>query len=189
MRLPVRSPSAALALVAILAFACGGAGPSLDDVPTATLPNPLPEPLIVGEVSPPVVGFSYTVQSGDNLAVIAERFDTTAEAIAQASGIGDPTRLEIGQVLTIPGVAPDVVDVLSATEPPPPPPPPEPGDENTYTVESGDIAADIAAAFGVTLQQLAEANSTTVDALRDLAVGDVLIIPTSFTPTPDLTAP
>ncbi len=184
MTLRSLAPSLALTL-AVLGLACGGGGsPGPDAIPTATLPNPLPAPRIVGEVSPPAVGFAYTVQPGDSLDAIAERFGATSEAIAEANGIADPTRLEVGQVLTVPGVVPELGEVLAATAESPTP---EQGGEGTYTVESGDIAADIAASFGITLEELADANDTTIDGLRDLAVGDVLIIPPQRTPTP--TAP
>ena len=44
-------------------------------------------------------------------------------------------------------------------------------------VQSGDNANDIALRFGVTVEELAAANDTTVDNLRSLEVGQVLIIP------------
>ncbi len=186
MTLRTLTPSLAFTVAAALAFACGGGESSrLDEIPTATLPNPLPDPLIVGEVIPPVDGFAYTVQPGDSLAVIAERFDTTADVIAAANGVADPTRLEIGQVLIIPGVVPEADEVLSATAEPPS----EPGAEGTYTVQSGDVASAIAASFAITLGELAAANSTTTVELRELAVGDVLIIPPPQTPTPEPALP
>lgn len=43
----------------------------------------------------------YTVQSGDTLSGIAERFGTTYQKIAAANGISDPNRIYPGQVLTI----------------------------------------------------------------------------------------
>ena len=66
---------------------------------------------------------------------------------------------------------------------------PELGDERTYAVQSGDIAADIAASFGITLEALAAANDTTVDDLRELVVGDLLIIPLPPAATPEPAAP
>ncbi len=52
-----------------------------------------------------------------------------------------------------------------------------PRDGETYEVQSGDLAGSIAEQFGVTLEELAEANNRTVDSLDELAVGDELIIP------------
>ena len=185
MTLRTLTPSLAFT-VAALAFACGGGESSRpDEIPTATLPNPLPEPVILGQVIPPVDGFAYTVQPGDSLAAIAERFDTTADAIAAANAIADPTRLEIGQVLTIPGIVPEADEILSATAESPP----EPGAGVTYTVQSGDVATAIAASFDIALGDLAAANNMTTVELRELAVGEVLVIPPPQTPTPEPALP
>ncbi len=173
----------------VLSIACGGSSddgepPDLARIPTATLPNPLPEVSIVAGEAPQVAGTSYTIEAGDTLAAIADSLGTTVDELAQANGITDPTQLVVGQVLVIPGgVAPEE-EVLSATVSPPPTsqpestPPPPPSDADTYAVQSGDNASDIADRFGVTLEELAAANSTTIDDLRGLQVGDVLIIPT-----------
>jgi LysM repeat protein len=40
--------------------------------------------------------------AGDTLAVIANRFGTTVEALMAANGISDPDRIVEGQILTIP---------------------------------------------------------------------------------------
>lgn len=58
-------------------------------VPTAT-PVPAPTPR------------SYVVQDGDSLAVVAQQFGTTVEAIQAANGIEDPNTIVVGDVLTIP---------------------------------------------------------------------------------------
>jgi LysM repeat protein len=42
-----------------------------------------------------------------------------------------------------------------------------------YEVQSGDNASDIAARFGITVDELAEANDLTIDELRTLFVGQV----------------
>lgn len=44
----------------------------------------------------------YTVVRGDTLAAIAKRFKTTVQEIAVTSGIADPNRIAVGQVLSIP---------------------------------------------------------------------------------------
>jgi LysM repeat protein len=173
---------------------CGGGSdndPSASNqeaVPTATLPDPLPEARILGEASLPVEGTSYVVRAGDNLSAIAEQFGTTAEAIAEANNLADPTRLEVGQRLTIPGSDGEQdSEVLPATvEPTSEETPTEaPSGETEYEVQSGDVAALIAERFGITVEQLAEANDTTIDDLRSLTVGEVLIIPApSATPEP-----
>lgn len=47
----------------------------------------------------------YTVQPGDTLDAIAERFGVTAGALAAANGIGDPNHIVAGQTLTLAGAA------------------------------------------------------------------------------------
>lgn len=176
---------ASLVALAVAAFstACGGSGddgsePDLSRIATATLPNPLPEPLIVDEVRPQPQGASYTVQAGDTLSSIADQVGSTVDEIIEANGIDDPTQLFVGQVLIIPGGVAPPDEVLSATaEPAATPQVSE--EERTYTVESGDNAHDIAQSFGITVDELVAANNTTIDDLRSLEVGDVLIIPAS----------
>ena len=48
-------------------------------------------------------GRTHTVARGDTLFSIAQRYGTTAAAIAAASGIDEDGVLQIGQVVTIPG--------------------------------------------------------------------------------------
>ncbi len=62
--------------------------------PVATaLPTPAPTP-------PPAR--TYVVAEGDTLALIAQRFGTSVEALQAANGIEDPDSIIIGQVLVIP---------------------------------------------------------------------------------------
>lgn len=173
-------------LVAALALglgACGGGGEptELSEIPTATLPAELPEPIIVGAPVQGGGGRTYTIQEGDTLSAVAEQFEVTVEEIMEANGIEDPTRLEVGQVLVIPGVAstgpfPTPAPAEETPTVPSGETPPVSG-ENTYVVESGDNASSIADRFGVTLDELAAANGTTIDGLRSLEVGQVLVIP------------
>lgn len=61
-------------------------------------PAPAPEP-------PPPAPRTYTVESGDTLWAIAERFygdGSQYQRIADASGISNPDLIQPGQVLTIP---------------------------------------------------------------------------------------
>lgn len=178
----------------LLSAACGGSAdddgpPDLTKISTATPPDPLPEPIIVGETMPVLPGgATYTVQAGDNPSSIADRFGTTMEAIIQANDIVDPTRLEVGQVLIIPGAGSGDGQVLGTTAEPPRTP--EPSGEGTYTVQAGDNASNIADRFGITLDELAAANDTTINDLRSLSVGDVLTIPSPrATATPEPPAP
>ena len=46
---------------------------------------------------------TYAVQPGDTLSKIAARFGVTVAAIVEANDIKDPNKIEVGQVLVIPG--------------------------------------------------------------------------------------
>ena len=45
----------------------------------------------------------YTIQPGDTLLLIAQRFDVPMELLAQVNGIEDPNLIQVGQTLIIPG--------------------------------------------------------------------------------------
>ena len=58
-----------------------------------------------GDVTPaatPVPQTTYTVQHGDTLYSIAQRFDVTIENLMATNGLTDRTFVETGQVLVIP---------------------------------------------------------------------------------------
>ena len=79
---------------------------------------------------------TYTVQPGDTLWGIAERYGTTVSALAAANGIRNPSLIYPGQVLRIPGGTA----------------------ERTYTVQPGDTLWGIAERYGTTVSALAAAN-------------------------------
>ena len=199
MKLSKLTVAVALLSTGLLCFACGGSGPSsgrpnTSKVPTATLPAVLPGPLIVSGTPAPAApaGDTYTVKSGDTPTAIAERLGVSVDELMRLNSITDPTQLEVGQVLRIPGAkatsptpgrtpaasTPTPKATSSATNTPRPAVTPREG-TTTYTVQSGDNANDIALRFGITVEELAAANNTTVDNLRSLQVGDVLVIPAS----------
>lgn len=51
----------------------------------------------------PKEGITYTIQRGDTLSSIASRYGTTVKHIINANKISDPTRIQVGQTLFIPG--------------------------------------------------------------------------------------
>lgn len=51
----------------------------------------------------PKEGVTYTVQRGDTLSSIAQRHGARVQDIVNANRITDPTRVQVGQVLFIPG--------------------------------------------------------------------------------------
>lgn len=79
--------------------------PALAPLPSHTpTPTETPAPTATATVTPTPTAtpVTYTVQAGDTLAQIAQDNGTTAEVLAEANGIADPSRLEVGQVLIIP---------------------------------------------------------------------------------------
>lgn len=97
----------------------------------------------------------YTVQAGDSLWLIAQRYQTTVEAIKQLNGLsGD--MLNIGQVLKIP--------YSQGTS------------SFSYTVQPGDSLWIIARRFGTTVEAIRQLNGLSSDMLD---IGQVLRIPVS----------
>jgi LysM repeat protein len=151
---------------------------------TATLPDPLPTAFIVGSVTPLPQNQgggpnTHTVAAGESPSSIAALYGITAEELMSANGITDPASLTVGQQLTIPGGS-----VLGSTGTPPADgaqtpagPTPNANGDCTYTVAPGDVADSIASSVGASVEELAALNNTSVDDLRSLSVGDVLVVP------------
>ncbi len=95
--------------------------------------------------------YAYTVQPGDTIRSIADRYAVSAANVSQASGLRDPDHLRVGQLLTIPR---------------------EPG--WLYRVQPGESLETLAARFGVSTEAIQAASL-----LSDAAVhpGDVVLIP------------
>jgi LysM repeat protein len=121
---------AVLCLAAALA-ACGHVQTRPTDTPIPPSPvptiqrptqaptwTPLPEaPLPTWTPAPTPTPIIYTVQSGDTLIGIAERFGISSQLLQTANGIMDPRRLQIGQELLIPPEEPDTGPALPTPTP------------------------------------------------------------------------
>jgi LysM repeat protein len=112
----------------------------------------------------------YIVQTGDTLAAIARRFNTTITALMQANAITNPNYIYVGQRLVIPA------------GPGGPTPPPGAGDR-VYTVRTGDTLFSIAQRFGVPMMTIAQANGI-INPSR-IYVGQQLVIPGVGGPPPE----
>ncbi len=102
----------------------------------------------------------YTVTAGDTLINLALHYDVPMAAIQLASDLGDTTGLRVGQVLNIPQAA----DWIGASP-----------YWAVYVVQAGETVSEIAAAYGLSVMHVVEAN---VFAEADMIkVGQKIILP------------
>ena len=112
-------------------------------------------------------GLLYAVRRGETLSSIARRFSVTVREIVRANPGIDPDRLDIGQVICIPGVADEVCPC-----------------GKLYTVRRSDSMFRIARSFSIPLETLIAANRHIPD--PDLIYpGEQLCIPPRVAPPPD----
>lgn len=170
--------------------------PTLTFTPTSTnTPTTTPTLTETPTITPTATfsaPFTYTVQDGDSLAVIAERFVLGDDAIALIlllnpfnpdTGIGiDPTTQIVipGQTILLPN--PDM-QLPTAT---PIPPDLRAGTLIPYTVQAGDSLGAIADRFNSTIDAIIEENSITNP--NALFVGQILQVPVNLV-TPTATRP
>lgn len=108
-----------------------------------------------GSAAGPSATGTYTVVRGDTLGRIAAAHGTTIKAIVEANGIRNPNLIRVGQVLTVPaGGASAGTGGGSAGKAPA-------GGATHHVVQKGDTIAKIAARYGISQQQLIDANGLT----------------------------
>ena len=139
--------------------------------PTEASNPPVAVPPVVAPTPAPVpeaAGTEYVVVKGDSFAKIAKKNGVSVKAIEAANPGVAPTKLKVGQKLTIPagGTAPSAngASVTPATGM---------GGE-AYTVKSGDTLTKIAKAHGTTVKAIRAENNLTTDHIK---VGQKLKIP------------
>lgn len=107
---------------------------------------------------------SHTIKEGDNLYDLAQRHDTTVQAITMVNVDLDPDRLEIGQIICIPG---------GGTLPLCP--------GRRYTIKAGDTLGNIAVRFNTTVNEILRLNPG-IDP-RSLRVAQIICIPVITPPS------
>jgi LysM repeat protein len=132
------------------------AGPADETVPDATMVPTAPA--TAPTAAPPASGATYhTVQAGENVYRIAQRYGSTVEAIMATNGIADARSLKVGQVLLIPTEGGGMTGT------------------GAYVVQPGDTLYSIAKRFGTTVETMAALNGLAPP--YTIKVGQSLVIP------------
>ncbi len=120
-----------------------------------------PESAGAAEVPPvcPAGSLLYTIKSGDTLHVLAQRHNTTMDAIARLNPSINPSNLQIGQRICLPGGQPSVC----------------PPATNTYIIQAGDTIFGLAQRFNTSVESILRVNSNLNP--NNLPVGQPLCIP------------
>ena len=160
------------------------------NLPPAVETNPPPTPPAVVTPTPPQppenAATEYVVVKGDSFSKIAKKFNVTVKAVEAANPGVEPTKLKVGQKLSIPAASgntatPTPTGMVPAVAT---------GGEETYTVKSGDTLTKIAKAHGTTVKAIESENNLTMTQIK---VGQKLKIPVkaeAATPAPEpATAP
>lgn len=142
--------------------------PALIKAMRGEAPAPAPQPTEVEDraESAATSETTYTVESGDTLSGIAERYGTTYQALAEYNRIDNPNLIYPGDVIRIHGTRAEAESPAATPS------------TRYYTVESGDSwwgIADSELGDGSRMHELAEANGVTIEQM--LYPGDVLKLP------------
>lgn len=119
---------------------------------SAGLPSERPDGEPTGEETAPELYYTvYTVQKGDMVGKIADRFGVSQDAIISLNRLKNTRTIQIGQLLKIPSI-----------------------DGIIYTVKAGDTPANIADKYRVSLEKIALVNGIADNAIP---VGAMVFLP------------
>ncbi len=107
---------------------------------------------------------TYTVQSGDTLSGIANKFGTNYESLANLNNISNPNRIYVGQVLKLSANSNTASSAHQATTNATP--------AGSYSAKAGDSLSAIAARYGMSYETLARLNN--ISNPNRIYVGQVL---------------
>ena len=102
-----------------------------------------PEASRSGQATGPGNEMFHVVQRGETLFLIAERYGSTVDALAHANRLHDPTKIYVGQRLTIPDAAVEI----------------DPQATTSYVVQPGDSLISIARRHASSWRDLARLNA------------------------------
>lgn len=94
---------------------------------------------------------TYTVESGDNLWNIAQKFNTSVEALTALNGISDPAQISTGQTIETSQPA-QIIPTPTVAKASTAPAKAQPA--VTYTVQAGDTLSQIAQTHGVSVEDI-----------------------------------
>ncbi len=119
---------------------------------------------------------TYTIQRGDTLFRIAQRYNVSMEALMAVNNISNPSRIFAGTVLIIPGAAPQpVVESQPVVEVEAPAAADIPTQTVTHVVGRGESLSMIARSYGVSMNAIISANN--IRNANRIFAGQRLIIP------------
>jgi LysM repeat protein/uncharacterized protein YkwD len=135
---------------------------------------PLPQ-VVVSAPQPVqnVEGSIYTIQAGDTLSTIGQRYGVNWQSIARANGLGEFSVLRIGNQIVLPGVQSTQNQSSAALTQAPA----QGADAESYTVVAGDTLFGIAMRNQMHWDDLAVYNEISPNAI--LQIGDRIKIPSS----------
>jgi len=117
-------------------------------------------------VALPVAGAeSHHVQRGDTLIEIAETYGIPLHALAEFNGISNPDLILAGEDVMLPAVGGSGGAGGTSTS-----------ETTSYTIEEGDTLQDIAAALGITVEQILNANPE-IDDPDQIVIGQTIQVP------------
>ena len=149
--------------------------PAVDtNLPPAVATNLPPALPPVATPTPPAVpegaATEYVVVKGDTFSGIAKKFGVSVKAIEAANPGVEPTKLKVGQKLSIPAASGNT----AASAPTGMTSPGAAGGGEIYTVKSGDTLSRIAKTYGTTVKAIESENNLTTTQIK---VGQKLKIP------------
>jgi LysM repeat protein len=138
--------------------------------PPVQLPPAMTPPPVAPSVTE-VAATEYVVVKGDSFSKIAKKFGVSVKAIEAVNTGVEPTKLKVGQKLSIPassgGAAASAAESILT-------PAGSSTGEETYTVKSGDTLTKIAKAHGTTVKAIESENNLSTTKIK---VGQKLKIP------------
>ena len=133
--------------------------------PPPTEAQPTAQSTVAPTVAPPpATGTTYTVQRGDSLSLIAQRFGLNTASLKSFNGLRSDT-IRVGQRLKVPGSGQSLSAMLTPS-----------AVISEHTIARGETLSGIAQRYRISLARLREANNLRSDTIR---VGQILIIPSS----------